>query len=402
MSAINREPPVSFDCDVAVVGGGIAGIAAALAAARQGRKTLLLEKQCVLGGLATSGLIAIYLPLCDGRGAQISFGLAEELLHLSMKRNWQDKYPGPWLNGGSREERAKVRYEVQFNPVYYALDLEAALLKNGVTLWYDTRLCGVTVSGGRMTSLQVENEDGRSAVTAKAFVDASGQARLFQLAGEPTRLHGTGNKVAGWYYSDSAHKGSRLHMLGFADAPADSDRDKDEEALDNNNRYSGATADSINRFLFASHRCTLRDSVERLRATGHQASNMAHMPQFRMTRCIVGEHVMTEAENHAPCLESVGMVSDWRKAGPWFEVPYGCLYTPSVENLFAAGRCVSCDDGMWDVLRVIPDCAVTGEAAGIAAALTPISGRTEIGTLQSALRKAGQKLKFDELEHGRE
>ncbi len=402
MSATNTEIPVSFDCDVAVVGGGIAGIAAALAAARQGKKTLLLEKQCVLGGLATSGLITIYLPLCDGKGTQVSFGLAQELFHLSMKRNWQARYPGPWLNGGGREERAKVRFEVQFNPVYYALDLEAALLHSGVTLWYDTRLCGVTVSGSRMASLQVENEDGRSAVTARAFVDASGQARLFQLAGAPTRLHGTGNKVAGWYYSAGAQKDNRLHMLGFADAPEGSERDKDEEALDSNNRYSGATADSINRFLFASHRCTLRDSVERLKNTGQQAANMAHMPQFRMTRCMVGEHAMTEAEDHVPNASSVGMVSDWRRAGPRFEVPYGCLYTPRVENLFAAGRCVSCDDGMWDVLRVIPDCAVTGEAAGIAAALTPPSGRTEIGTLQSALRQAGQKLKFDELEDGRE
>ncbi len=395
----NQPPlPVSFACDVAVVGGGIAGVAAALASARQGQKSRLIEKQCVWGGRATSGLIAIYLPLCDGLGTQVSFGLAEELFRLSIKRNWQDKYPAPWLDGGTREERAKKRFEVQFNPIYYALDLEAALLESGVTIWYDTRVCHALLSDGRVTALCVENEDGRTAVEASAFVDASGEARLFQLSGAPTCLHAIGNKVAGWYYSSGPKDGHRLHMLGFADAPPDSTRDTDVAPADST-RYSGVTADSINRYLLASHRFTLKDSVERLARTGDEPSNMAHMPQFRMTRRIAGACAMTEADDRRACDESVGMVSDWRKAGPRFEVPYGCLYTPDIDNLYAAGRCVSCDDGMWDVLRVIPDCAVTGEAAGIAAALTPKTGRAPLGALQAALKAQGQKLHFTELDH---
>ncbi len=66
--------------DVAVCGGGIAGIAAALSAARTGARTILVEREYVLGGLATLGLIVIYLPLCDGSGVQMSGGIAEELL----------------------------------------------------------------------------------------------------------------------------------------------------------------------------------------------------------------------------------------------------------------------------------------------------------------------------------
>ena len=75
--------------DIAVCGGGFAGISAALAAARQGKRTLLLEKQFLLGGLGTAGLITIYLPLCDGFGHQVSFGIAEELLRLSIKHSYE-------------------------------------------------------------------------------------------------------------------------------------------------------------------------------------------------------------------------------------------------------------------------------------------------------------------------
>jgi flavin-dependent dehydrogenase len=71
--------------DVVVAGGGIAGVAAALAAARNGAKTLLLEKQVVLGGLATAGHIVIYLPLCDGMGNKVIGGIAEELLWESIR-----------------------------------------------------------------------------------------------------------------------------------------------------------------------------------------------------------------------------------------------------------------------------------------------------------------------------
>ena len=71
--------------DVVVAGAGIAGISAAVAAARMGRKTALVEKQTLIGGLATSGLILVYLPLCNGKGTQVTFGIAEELLLRSLQ-----------------------------------------------------------------------------------------------------------------------------------------------------------------------------------------------------------------------------------------------------------------------------------------------------------------------------
>lgn len=102
--------------DVAVCGGGFAGISAALAAAREGKKVVLFEKQYLLGGLGTAGLITIYLPLCDGCGRQVSFGIAEELLKLSITYGAEADYPENWLDGkGTRTEKDK-RYMVQYNP----------------------------------------------------------------------------------------------------------------------------------------------------------------------------------------------------------------------------------------------------------------------------------------------
>ena len=82
------------------------------------------------------------------------------------------------------------------------------------------------------------------------------------------------------------------------------------------------------------------------------------------------------------------MVSDWRKRGPVYEVPFSTLYSREVKNLIAAGRCTSVTDSMWDIM-VIPCCAVTGQAAGTAAALGDDFGKLDIRELQAALEKAG-------------
>ena len=76
----SRELNIYGSYDTVVVGGGFAGVAAALAAARGGNKVLLCERMFMLGGLGTAGLVTIYLPLCDGKGHQLSYGIAEELL----------------------------------------------------------------------------------------------------------------------------------------------------------------------------------------------------------------------------------------------------------------------------------------------------------------------------------
>ena len=107
-----------------------------------------------------------------------------------------------------------------------------------------------------------------------------------------------------------------------------------------------------------------------------------------MTRKIVGEYELTHTEAHTYFEDSIVMVSNWKKRGPVYEVPFRTLYSASVKNLAVAGRCTSVDEPLWDVMRVIPCCAVTGEAAGIAAAMTDDLTTLDIKTLQAELKKS--------------
>ena len=79
---INKTVPVKAHYDVIVCGGGVAGCAAAVTAAKRGKSVLIIEKSNILGGLATLGLINLFVPMCNGRGKQIIFGLAEKWLRL--------------------------------------------------------------------------------------------------------------------------------------------------------------------------------------------------------------------------------------------------------------------------------------------------------------------------------
>ena len=86
------------------------------------------------------------------------------------------------------------------------------------------------------------------------------------------------------------------------------------------------------------------------------------------------------------------MVSNWKQRGPIYEVPFRTIYSRTVRNLFVAGRCTSVNQTLWDVMRVIPCCAVTGQAAGTAAALLIDKGGMDIRALQETLRAAGVKI----------
>ena len=150
-----------------------------------------------------------------------------------------------------------------------------------------------------------------------------------------------------------------------------------------------------------SHAKTLEDIKEKRKTDKTTVpTSIATIPQIRMTRKIVGEYVLDSSEQHKYFEDSIGMVSDWRKRGPVWEVPFGTLYSKEIKNLITAGRCTSVTDAMWDVMRVIPCCAVTGQAAGTAAALTEDFKTLDPETLQKELRKQGVVIHENDLANG--
>ena len=147
-----------------------------------------------------------------------------------------------------------------------------------------------------------------------------------------------------------------------------------------------------------SHRSTLQDI--RQRREKHPTlvpTSIATIPQIRMTRRIVGEYTMVNTDDRKYMVDSVGMVSDWRRRGPVYEVTFGSLYSAKVKNLICAGRCTSATEDMWDLMRVIPCCAVTGQAAGTAAALGEDFTALDVAHLQKILQENGVILHEQEL-----
>ncbi|MBO5210635.1 MAG: FAD-dependent oxidoreductase [Clostridia bacterium] len=381
--------PITNKCDVLICGGGFAGISAALAAARQGKKVILLEKSYMLGGLATAGLVTIYLPLCDGIGHQVSYGIAEELFRLSIKMGAEDKYPENWLdNIGTKTEKDK-RYEVQFNPQLFAILSEQLLLREGVEILYGSYAVATDVCNSKINAVIIENKSGRQAIKSKNVVDATGDCDIAHFSGSPCDTFKQGNVLAAWYYF-CGKDGYKLNTLGFCDIPDDQKTAEHKENHLINRRFTGLDGQELSEMMRLSHTSTLNDIIKkREKDDTIFPTTIATTPQIRMTRKIVGEYILHDAEMHTYFEDSIGMVSDWRKRGPVYEVPFRTLYSKEIKNLIVAGRCTSVTDSMWDIMRVIPCCAVTGEAAGVAASITDDFSKIDIKRLQEILKHNG-------------
>ena len=390
-----KNIPVRRQCDVLVAGGGVAGIAAALAAARTGARVTLVEKQCALGGLATLGLITIYLPLCDGEGRQVIHGIGEELLRLSIRHGWEGRYPAPWLENGTLEERKKTRFQVQYNPWLFALLAEEVLLSEGVEILFDAQVVDLHQQAGLpIEAVTVQDREGRWGIAVGSVIDATGDAALLTMAGEKTAEYPE-NRFAAWHYLEG-RDGLRLHMHATPLYGPLPDRER---------FYDGTKTADTNALIQDGHRSLLSHLLTQREKTGDHSlmpASIPLVPSLRMTRRLQGRYTLDEGDVGRTFDDSIGMTGDWRKPGPVFELPFGTLYG-IVPNLLTAGRSISVTTAMWDITRVIPTCAVTGEAAGTAAALLVKGNHASfqdlpVSALQEKLRSAGVRIHLNELE----
>ena len=373
------------DYDVAVVGGGVAGVAAALAAARKGAKVLLVEKMTVLGGLATAGHIVIYLPLCDGLGNKVIGGISEEFFWESIRYGGGTMDPA-WKKGCTKAD-AKTRYETYFNAGEFAFRLEEMLVEAGVKILYDTVFCSSVMEENKISAIVVENKSGRQAYGCKAVVDASGDGDVYARAGADFGTRD--NHLTYWsYYVDNKDDGQKLKLFTIGTNTGGG-------LPEGSRKYIGTDADDVSEFLKASHAL----AFARIKEGGKKLASFPSMPQFRTTRRLCGKYSLCESDKFVHFEDSIGCTGYWRKAEDVYEIPYRSLYTEKIDNLFAAGRNISAEGDVWEVTRVIPPAAMTGQAAGLAAMMVAkenVSAKDlNVEELQKALVEDGIILHYE-------
>ena len=388
-----------LDYDVVVVGGGIAGVAAAVQAARDGMKTVLIEKTVFTGGLATTGLVFVYLPICDGNGHQVEAGLVQELMEASLRYGPGD-IPADWNKAANAREHE--RYRCIFSPSSFILSLDSVLEKAGVDVWLDTLVCDAGTSSGRVSAVICENESGRGRINGKCFIDASGSCVVARRSGIP--CHDEYNFLSVWAIEKDARvqedffgRGIRMMMDGVV---------WDAEKAPAGTVYRGISGRDVSKFVIESRRM-LRDRYDREYASGEMNRNTLYpvslpsMPQFRKIYSLDAAYVLKDGENNKRFEDSIGLTGDWRKSGPVWELPYRMLIPANgFGGYLAAGRCAGSSGDAWEVTRVIPPAALTGQAAGVAAALCVKRGvqppELDYRLVQEAMRELGAPVHLED------
>ena len=383
----------SKDYDVVVAGGGIAGIAAALAASRNGAQIALLEKTVFLGGLATTGMINVYLPLCDGNGTQVTFGICEELLKLSLKYGPGD-IPPDWQQ--QRNAKEEQRYRCVFSPAAMMLALDEVLEAAGVDIWLDTLICDAEVDNNDiLRSIFIENSSGRGKINANCFIDATGDALLARRAGGSVEF--CENWLCMWSLEYARNKKSASQISPEINMLTTGKRDQ---------LFFAPDSRMVSEFVLAGRKLVSNYYSDTYKAGKEDRFSLyplhlPAMPQFRKIAAIKGLSQLSDNMHNTFQNDSIGLVADWRKSGFVWEIPYGTLLPQKIKGLLVAGRCISSVGDAWEVTRVIPAAALTGEAAGTAAA-TALSKNIfpealPIVELQEKLRKNGNPLHLREV-----
>ncbi|MBO5802280.1 MAG: FAD-dependent oxidoreductase [Lentisphaeria bacterium] len=367
MKKTKEIPSVSYD--VIVAGAGVAGVAASLAAAEEGAKVALIEKTIFPGGLATTGLVFFYLQLCDGKGTQVSYGLVEKLLKASIKYGPDSLKKKDW--GKTPWKPEDGCYCTEFAPGAFILAMDELLEQAGVDFWLDTLLVDAeTDENEAIHAVYVENKSGRIRLEGKAFVDATGDSDLVRRAGGET-TDGM-NYTCMWAVhhdldADPKEFGKHFPLYYFPEKECNT---------------HGVSGREVTGFVLRS-RALLRHYYDEKYASGAADRTTLYplilpaMPQYRKISCIVGKYRLHDGQAMTRFDDSIGMAGDWRNTAndPW-EIPYSTMIPEKIRNVAAAGRNTSSEGEAWEITRVIPCAVVTGEAAGVAAALAVKNGVT--------------------------
>jgi len=401
-----RRTPITDEADVVVAGGGPAGVAASIGSARLGVKTMLIERYGCLGGLATGGLV-ITLVETKRYGMGVIKEVIERLEALDGARlSRSSGEPNLWKEGASFSGEECVHVD----PELMKHVLNEMVMEAGVDLLMHSLVVGVDKEGGSISSVILEDKSGRHAVSGKVFVDATGDADVAAAAGAPFS-----HDRHPWGINIDFRLGSvdvARERLFREEHPEEHKKVLDElSELVGGRMYWGPSVREGIVWGGAPHlhdvdgldpRGLTRVEVEGRRALvkglEHVRSRMPGMEGaflldtssqvgVRETRRIVGEYTLTKED------EVAGRRFDDAVASSLFDIPYRCLVPKKVGNLLVGGRCISTTHEAQGPIRNIPPCMVTGQAAGVAAALA-VKRRVkprevDPGELREALIKQG-------------
>lgn len=432
-----REIPIVEKVEVVVCGGGPAGLVAAIASARNGAKTLLVERYGFLGGMATAGLVTAFSTFTNGK-EQIIKGIPHEIL-LRLKE----------LN--ALRGNPEVNEWLFFIPEmlkYVALQL---IEEENIKLLLHSYICGTYVDDNIIKGVIVENKSGRQAIIGNIIIDATGDGDVAASAGVPYKK---GRECDGLMLPPSlVFRMGNINKEKYYAYVREKDQGSEGCGLPNIWRKgleSGELTVPLKGFLHCSslpqdiEYSILATRVLKVDATNifdltraevearKQALQVAnflkkYVPGFekayfchtatqigiRETRHIEGEYRLTaedvlgaqkfsdavargcyQIDLHDPTGSRINLQK--LPKGESYDIPYRCLIPKKIDNLLVAGRCISATHKAHGSIRVMSHCMAIGQAAGTAAALShheKISPRKlNVKLLQTQLKKDGVNL----------
>ncbi len=408
-----REIPIRHDVDVFIAGGGPAGISAAVAAGRQGARVFLAEGHTCFGGMGTAALVPAFMQFGDGVNF-LAGGIGEEV--LTRLRSADGTGPDDKTEN-SNDATVGIKVEV-LKRVYDELAADA-----GVDFTFQTQLIGVETDAGRVTAAVCAAKSGIFAVKAKIYIDCTGDGDLAYLAGAPfEKGDEQGNLMPGtlcslwanvdfkaWKKSGLSNENVRLEEAFKDNIFTHHDRHLPgmwpvSDNIGGGNightfGVDGTDEKSLTDALVWGRKSMLEyeryykeylKGFERMElvATGSLLG-------LRETRRIMGDYVLCldDFKSRAVFDDEIGRYSypvdihpagtdeadfekfkdEWENMrlgrGENYGIPYRCLVPKKLTNVLMAGRCISTDRYMQSSVRVMPGCYITGQAAGVAAAL---------------------------------
>jgi hypothetical protein len=378
-----RDLPIVRNVDVIIVGGGPAGLSAAIASARNGAQTVLIERMGYLGGTATASLMACingFRNQVEPDATQTVRGIAQEIVLELKSLGGLGKSPYPQKTYATIPGQMEYSYAIdteKFKYVVMKLCVEA-----GVDLMLHNRFCDVIMQNGNVTGIIVENKSGRQALKAKVIVDASGDGDVAARAGAP-------------FWQIKVDEAPRLNDALMYRIQFGKERPDTPFACDFGDNavvwgpgakaINGVDAEQLSRAEVETRLRIFADFAEKQKANPILVD--AHIIEsppmlgIRQTRFIEGLYKLTAEDalqghrfDDVVAISSCAIISyyGYRRylEHEGYDIPYRCLLPKGVGNLLISGRCISSEQQPYESHRAMIPIMAIGQASGTAAALS--------------------------------